>query len=375
MRNFRNGFLSSIGFRSCGPCTKRTSLQRGWPPKIRKNCQDIRYQPHCLFDTASLVQVKKGWLSSNSESSSCRLISRHCHVSHAQMHADFRSKIQINNQIWSSCFWRFVILVMLILVGHFVIHFDMVAELVRTKVHKIRRIIRSMTKTTITSSSSGEKRRFKWDFHLQRLSRKARARPSQKAKVSGPLGHGKISRTPVGVKVRKAKKGQKGSKSGKGKSACSICGKSGHTSNQCWWNGEQEGWSSEGSVQQPKGSSGSQYSKEVYNIHQYPQDQPVQTLPPDQLRGFRDLRPQAQQQQCQNQSQASTQCRSIATVLSSSDQVGGFSGQRLNINCQIISLIHAILILESWGKKLCVIPILNRFRFTQSPSGTMGSTH
>ena len=45
----------------------------------------------------------------------------------------------------------------------------------------------------------------------------------------------------------------------------------------------------------------------------------------------RDLRPQAQQQQYQNLSQASTQCGSIATVLSSSNQ-GGFSGQRLNIN-------------------------------------------
>ena len=46
------------------------------------------------------------------------------------------------------------------------------------------------------------------------------------------------------------------------------------------------------------------------------------------LEVFRDLRPQAQQQQYQNLSQASTQCGSIATVLSSSDQVGGFSGQR-----------------------------------------------
>ena len=141
-------------------------------------------------------------------------------------------------------------------------------------------------------------------FRMQKVSRKARARPSQKVKVSGPLGHGKTS---------------------------SICGKSGHTSNQCWWNGEEDGWSSQGSVQQLKGSSGSQYSKEVYNIHQYPQDQPIQTLPPDQLRGLRDLRLQAQQQY-QNLSQASTQCGSIATVLSSSDQVGGFSGQRLNIN-------------------------------------------
>ena len=50
------------------------------------------------------------------------------------------------------------------------------------------------------------------------------------------------------------------------------------------------------------------------------------------FRGFRYLRPQAQQQQFQNLSQASTQCGSIATVLSNSDQVGGFSGQRLNIN-------------------------------------------
>ena len=70
----------------------------------------------------------------------------------------------------------------------------------------------------------------------------------------------------------------------------------------------------------------------IFSCHQYPQDQPIQTLPPDQLRGFRDLRPQAQQQQYQSLSQASTQCGSIAMVLSSSDQVGGFSGQRLNIN-------------------------------------------
>ena len=66
-------------------------------------------------------------------------------------------QIQINNQIWSSCFWRFAILVMLIIVGHLVIHLDMVAELVRTEVHKIREIIRSTTKTTITSSSKREK--------------------------------------------------------------------------------------------------------------------------------------------------------------------------------------------------------------------------
>ena len=50
--------------------------------------------------------------------------------------------------------------------GHIVPHFDMVAELVRTKVHKIRRIIRTPTKTTITSSS-GETKKFKWDYHLK----------------------------------------------------------------------------------------------------------------------------------------------------------------------------------------------------------------
>ena len=83
-------------------------------------------------------------------------------------------------------------------------------------------------------------------------------------------------------------------------------------------------------------------------------DQPIQKLPPDQLRGLRDLRPQVQQQQHQNPSQAledfetydlelsqqqyqnlsqaSTQCGSTATALSNSDRVGGFSGQRVNIN-------------------------------------------
>ena len=101
--------------------------------------------------------------------------------------------------------------------------------------------------------------------------------------------------------------------------------KSGHTSNQCWWHRDQEGWSTQGSASQLKGSSGSQYSK-AYNTHQYPQDQTIQSLPPDQLRGFRDLRSQAQQQQYQDLSQASTQCGSIAIVLSSSDPVGGFSG-------------------------------------------------
>ena len=72
-------------------------------------------------------------------------------------------QIQINNQIWSSCL---LVLVMFTVCGHFVTHFDMVAELVRTKVHKIRGIIRSLTKTTITSSS-GETKKFTWSHHLK----------------------------------------------------------------------------------------------------------------------------------------------------------------------------------------------------------------
>ena len=42
---------------------------------------------------------------------------------------------------------------------------DMVAEQVRTKVHKIKKTIRSMTETT--ASSSGERKRFKWNLNLQ----------------------------------------------------------------------------------------------------------------------------------------------------------------------------------------------------------------
>ena len=43
--------------------------------------------------TASLAQDKRGCLSSYSESSSCCLISCHCHVSHAQTHADLKGPI------------------------------------------------------------------------------------------------------------------------------------------------------------------------------------------------------------------------------------------------------------------------------------------
>ena len=47
------------------------------------------------------------------------------------------------------------------------ISFDRVAELVRTKIHRIKGIIRSLTKTTITSSS-GETQKFTWNYHLKK---------------------------------------------------------------------------------------------------------------------------------------------------------------------------------------------------------------
>ena len=79
------------------------------------------------------------------------------------------SKVQIQAHalVWSVSFPAIlVILVMFTFREHLVISFDMVAERVRTKVQEIKKRIRSMTKTTVTSSS-GEERKFKWDFHLQ----------------------------------------------------------------------------------------------------------------------------------------------------------------------------------------------------------------
>ena len=106
--------------------------------------------------------------------------------------------------------------------------------------------------------------------------------------------------------------------------------KSGHASNQCWCNRDPEGWNSHGSAQQLKGSSGSQYSKDVYNIHQYPQDQPIQTLPPDQLRGSEtyDLKLNSNNIRIWVKRQLNA---GRLRQFSSSNQ-GGFSGQRLNIN-------------------------------------------
>ena len=73
-------------------------------------------------------------------------------------------QIQAHTLVWSVSFLVFLVLVMFTFCGHIVISFDMVAELVRTKVQKIRKKIRSMTKTT---SKSGEEKKFKWDFHFQ----------------------------------------------------------------------------------------------------------------------------------------------------------------------------------------------------------------
>ena len=50
-------------------------------------------------------------------------------------------------------------------------------------------------------------------FRIPRASQKAKARPSQKVKVNGPLGHGvKISRMPIGVRTKKVKKDQRAAK-------------------------------------------------------------------------------------------------------------------------------------------------------------------
>ena len=129
-----------------------------------------------------------------------------------------------------------------------------------------------------------------------------------------------------------SQKGQKGSKSGKGNQLAQFAEKQDILQISAGGIEIKKDGTLKDQHHSSKEARDLSTSKEVYNIHQHPQDQPIQSLPPDQLRGFRDLRPQAQQQQYQNLSQAPTQCGSIATVLSSSDQVGGFSGQRLNIN-------------------------------------------
>ena len=72
-------------------------------------------------------------------------------------------EIQAHTLVWSV---SILVLVMFTFCGHFVTYSDMVAERVRTKLQKIRKMIRSMTKATI-KSSSGEKKRFKWNLNLR----------------------------------------------------------------------------------------------------------------------------------------------------------------------------------------------------------------
>ena len=71
-------------------------------------------------------------------------------------------EIQVHTLVWSV---SFLVLVMFTFCGHLVISSDMVAEQVRINVQKIRKTIRSMTETT--TSSSGERKRFKWNLNLQ----------------------------------------------------------------------------------------------------------------------------------------------------------------------------------------------------------------
>ena len=91
-----------------------------------------------------------------------------------------------------------------------------------------------------------------------------------------------------------------------------------------WWNNQPQ--------QGAQTQQSSQNSRQAYNISEHPQDQPIQTLQPDQTRGLQDLRPAAQQLQQSSQSEASTHYGSVSSVLSHPGQVGGFSGHRFNIN-------------------------------------------
>ena len=87
----------------------------------------------------------------------------------------------------------------------------------------------------------------------------------------------------------------------------------------------------EGSATRSSDTSNHLRTRQVYNISEFPQEQPIQTLQPDQLRGFQDLRPAAQPQRT-TQSQVSNHYGSVSSVLSYPGQVGGLSGHRLNIN-------------------------------------------
>ena len=65
----------------------RNPILRPIVPRSKEKCQ----MSTSVTWIASWFKVtERGLLSSYSESSSCRFISRHCHASHAQMHADFK---------------------------------------------------------------------------------------------------------------------------------------------------------------------------------------------------------------------------------------------------------------------------------------------
>ena len=64
----------------------------------------------------------------------------------------------------------------------------------------------------------------------------------------------------------------------------------------------------------------------IYNISEYPQDQPIQTLQPDHLKGFQDLRPVAQQHlQVTNRSVTSSHFGSVCSILHHPGQVCGLN--------------------------------------------------
>ena len=64
-----------------------------------------------------------------------------------------------------------------------------------------------------SKGQKGEGSKGSHHFRIPKENREAKERPSQKARLNGLLGHGvKISRMPIGVRVRKAKKHQTAAK-------------------------------------------------------------------------------------------------------------------------------------------------------------------
>ena len=144
--------------------SKQSGRLRSSNPKIthKKKAKQWRkchsMQPHCLIGSSqkrrAVQTLRHHHVVSLAVSVMCLML-KYMETSKVQ--------IQIKNWIWSACLG---ILFMFTVCGHIVAHFDMVAELARIKVHKIRRIIRTLMKTIITSSS-GETKKFKWDYHLK----------------------------------------------------------------------------------------------------------------------------------------------------------------------------------------------------------------